>query len=427
MTPSSARTAHPPGLYVLFFTEMWERYSFYSMSAILTLYMDEALRFDARTVGQIYGAYIGAVYLTPLAGGLIADRVLGFQPAVLLGGAVMMAGHLVLSVDARPFFYAGLVLIACGSGLFKPNISTIVGNLYRDRPELRDAGFNLFYLGINLGGFMAPLMVATLRARYGWNVAFGSAAAAMLLSIVIFSVGRGQLGGAVDRVAESAPEALAISRTDVRRRIQALLLVFLISALFWLAFYQDGFTLTFWARDNTMTTIAPERFRSIEPLAVIFGSAGAVALWSWMRRQHIEPSTPSKMLLGIVWVAAAFGLMALAAFAGGDTGRVSPAWLVAAYVMIATGEVFLSPMGLSLVNRVAPPRSRGLMMGGWFFSLSAGGYLSGYIGGYWNTMPHSRFFLLVVTLLTIAAVCLALATRRIRRVLDQVEHLEAKT
>src|SRR4051795_7874556 len=198
-TPPQPR-GHPRGLYVLFFTELWERYSFYSMMAILTLYMDEALHFDTARIGAVYGGYIGGVYLMPLAGGLLADRVLGFYRAVVIGGVIMMLGHLVLAVESLPFFYTALVLLACGSGLLKPNVSTIVGNLYRDRPELRDAGFNLFYMGINLGGLISPISVAWFRAHYGWSVAFGSAAVAMALSLVFFIGGRRYLGTAADRV-----------------------------------------------------------------------------------------------------------------------------------------------------------------------------------------------------------------------------------
>src|SRR5436190_16632624 len=184
MSTARSRSAHPPGLYVLFFTELWERYSFYSMSAILTLYMNEALHFGASRIGAVYGGYIGGVYFMPLIGGLIADRALGFYRAVVIGGVLMMLGHLVLAFEALPFFYTGLVLLACGSGLLKPNLSTIVGNLYRSRPELRDQGFNIFYVGINLGAFVSPLTVSWLRAHYGWSVAFMSAAVAMLFSLV---------------------------------------------------------------------------------------------------------------------------------------------------------------------------------------------------------------------------------------------------
>src|SRR3954467_4148197 len=167
--------SHPPGLYVLFFTELWERYSFYSMMAILSLYMNESLHFNVAKVGQVYGAYQAGVYLMPVVGGLIADKLLGFSRAIVVGGVLMMLGHLVLGVEALPFFYAGLVLLACGSGLVKPNVSTLVGNLYRDRPRLRDQGFNIYYMGVNIGAFVSPLTVSWLRTHYGWGVAFMSA------------------------------------------------------------------------------------------------------------------------------------------------------------------------------------------------------------------------------------------------------------
>jgi POT family proton-dependent oligopeptide transporter len=415
--PADRVRQHPTGLYVLFFTELWERYSFYSMMAILTLYMDEALHFDAARIGRVYGGYIGGVYLLPLVGGLLADRVLGFYRAVIVGGIIMMAGHLVLAVESLPFFYVGLVLLACGSGMLKPNVSTIVGNLYRDRPELRDAGFNLFYMGINLGALTAPLTVAWLRAHYGWSVAFGSAAVAMLLSLVVFIGGRRHIAEAAALTPRAAAGAVERSTSDERSRFITLLVVFGVSALFWIAFYQNAFTLTFWARDNTLTSIASESFQSVEPLGVIAFSASLVGVWAWLGRRNLEPSTPAKMLMGVLLVAAAFGLMSVAGLVGGDTGRVSVWWLVSAYLLIALGEVCLSPMGLSLVNRVAPPRSRGVLMGAWFVSLSAGGYFAGFVGAYWNRMPHSRFFMMVVGLLAIAAVVLTLVMGQVRRVI----------
>ncbi len=421
---AETRATHPPGLYVLFFTELWERYSFYSMMAILTLYMDEALHFDAAKIGTIYGGYIGGVYFMPLIGGLLADRVLGFNRAVIMGGVLMMFGHLSLGIESVPFFYTGLVLLACGSGLLKPNVSTIVGNLYRDRPELRDAGFNIFYMGINIGAFISPLSVAWFHARYGWGVAFASAAVAMLLSLGVFIVFNRLVADAARKVEARSPEALSVSRDEARARIATLMVVFLISAVFWVAFYQNGFTLTFWARDNTVTKIPPESFQSVEPLGVIVFSGGLVAVWAWLRRRAVEPSTPMKMLIGVLLVAGAFGMMAFAGTIGGDGGRVSVWWLVSAYLVIALGEVCLSPMGLSLVNRVAPPRSRGVLMGGWFVSLSVGGYLSGMLGSYWTRTPHSRFFLLVVGVLMMAAVLLIVLMPRVKRTINAVEAAE---
>ena len=421
-TATAARpTTHPPGLYVLFFTELWERYSFYSMMAILSLYMDERLHFGIADIGRVYGGYIAGVYFMPLIGGFLADRVLGFNRAVILGCVLMMAGHLVLAIESLPFFYLALVLLACGVGLLKPNVSTIVGNLYRDRPDLRDSAYNIFYMGINLGAFVAPLCVAWFRARYGWSVAFGSAAVAMLFALLVFVGFNGYIAEAARMIPAGSEEARSVTEADARNRVITLLLVFVISAIFWLAFYQNGFTLTFWARDNTITSYAPESFQSVEPLGVILLSPVLVGAWTWLRRRRIEPSTPVKMLLGVLLVAGAFGMMAWAGLIGGDTGRVSVWWLIWAYIVIALGEICLSPMGLSLVARVAPPRSRGLLMGGWFVSLSVGGYLSGQIGRYWSTLPHSRFFLLVVGILLVAAILLLLMMRRVTQTIARVE------
>ena len=400
---------------MLFFTELWERYSFYSMMAILSLYMNEALQFDVAHVGRVYGAYTAGVYFLPLFGGLLADRVLGFNRAVIAGGVLMMLGHLVLGVESLPFFYAGLVLLACGSGLLKPNVSTLVGNLYRDRPELRDQGFNIFYMGINLGAFISPLTVSWLRTHYGWGPAFMSAAGAMVISLLVFIVFNRHVADAAVKVEENSVEARALSPEEARSRVITLVAVFAISMVFWLAFYQIFYTFTFWARDNTLTTIPPERFQVFEPLGVILLSPVLVAVWRWLQRRNAEPSTPVKMLLGVVLVAIAFGMLAYAGMTGGDAGRVSAQWLIWANVIIALGEISLSPMGLSLVNMLAPPRNRGLLMGGWFASLATGGYLAGYIGGYWDRMPHSRFFLMVTLILIATAVPLSLMTLQIKR------------
>jgi POT family proton-dependent oligopeptide transporter len=407
--------SHPPGLYVLFFTELWERYSFYSMVAILALYMNEALHFDVAHVGQIYGAYTAGVYVMPVAGGFIADRFLGFNRSIIVGGVLMMLGHLALGVESLPFFYSGLVLLACGSGLLKPNISTLVGNLYRDRPALRDQGFNIYYMGVNIGAFMAQVAVSVLRIRYGWSIAFMSAAVAMLFSLVTFIAFNRHVAAAAVKVDDTSAEVKTLARSEVRARVITLLAIFGISLVFWLAFYQIFYTFSFWARDSTATSWPPERFQTFESLGVILLSPVLVAIWVWLQRRNAEPSTPVKMLIGVGLVAGAFAMLAYAGSIGGDTGRVSAQWLIWANVIIALGEIALSPMGMSLVNRLAPPNLRGLMMGGWFASLGLGGYLSGSIGRYWDTMPHSRFFLMVVGILLVVAVPLSLMTPQIKR------------
>jgi POT family proton-dependent oligopeptide transporter len=365
---------HPPGLYVLFFTELWERYSFYSMMAILTLYMDERLGFSKGWSAQIYGGYIAGVYFMPLIGGFLADRVLGFNRAVIIGGILMALGHLALAVEHLPFFYSALALLACGSGLLKPNVSTIVGNLYRDRPELRDAGYNIYYMGINIGAFISPLTVSWFRAHYGWSVAFGSAAVAMGLSLFTFIAFNRYIVEASAKVPAEATETAA-QASNAGSRVGLLLIVFAISVAFWIAIYQTGFTLTFWARDNTITSWPPERFQSVEPLGIIVFSPILVWLWAALRRRNAEPSTPMKMLIGMGLTAASFLIMVWAGLLGGDTGRVSVWWLVSSYLVISIGEICLSPMGLSLVSKLAPPRLRGVLMGGWFVGAALGGYL----------------------------------------------------
>jgi POT family proton-dependent oligopeptide transporter len=415
------RASHPPGLYVLFFTEVWERYSFYSMVAILALYMNEALHFSVAQVGTVYGAYTAGVYFLPLFGGLLADRVLGFNRAIIAGGVLMMLGHLVLGVEAMPFFYSGLVLLASGAGLLKPNVSTLVGNLYRDRPALRDQGFSIFYMGINIGSFIAPITVSWIRRHYGWSPAFMSAAIAMLISLAIFITFNRFVRGAAEKVVEHSAEADAISDAESRQRVITLLIVFAISASFWLAWYQIFYTFTFWARDNVATSIAPEQFSSFEALGVIVFTPLMVTLWAWLLRRNAEPSTPVKMMLGIVLLAGAFALLGYASLNGGNTGRVSSAWLISANLIMAVAEIALSPIGMSLVSRLAPPRSRGLLMGAWYVSLAIGGWLAGRIGVFWEEVPHSRFFLGIALFLIIVAIPLSLLIPQIKRTIARAE------
>src|SRR4249919_3697619 len=282
MTSDGRRASHPTGLYVLFFTELWERYSFYSMVAILVLYMNEALHFDVARAGRIYGLYTAGVYIFPVVGGLLADRVLGFNRAIIIGGVLMMFGHLVLGVETLPFFYGGLILLACGSGLLKPNVSTLAGNLYRDRPELRDQGFNIYYMGVNIGAFVSPLSVAWLRAHYGWSVAFMSAAVAMLLSLITFVTFKHHVAAAAVKADTGSAATRVLPPDEVRSRVITLMAIFGISLVFWIAFYQIFYTFTFWARDNTATSWAPETFQPFEPLGVILLSPVLVALWAWL-------------------------------------------------------------------------------------------------------------------------------------------------
>ncbi len=403
---------------MLFFTELWERYSFYSMMAILTLYMDERLRFPQALSGQIYGGYVAAVFFMPLLGGALADRWLGFYRAVIAGAVLMGVGQFILGVPSLPAFFAALGLLACGTGLLKPSISNIVGNLYADRPQLRDAGFNIFYMGINIGAFIAPIVVAWLRAHYGWAVAFRSASVAMIVALAIFIGLRRRYERGARRTDHAATVESDEVAADARSRVMGLLAIFGIVIAFWIAFWQNGFALTLWARDNTATSLSPEMFQSVEPLGIIAFSPLAVLLWGFLRGRGQEPSTLGKILLGMLLTLLTFGIMAIAAFTGGDAGRVSASWLVAAYLLTAWAEIFLSPMGLSLVSKTAPPRLRGTLMGCWFVATAVGGYLAGFLGVYWSRILHSQFFLLVAGIALVAALLLLAVKRPLQAALE---------
>ena len=311
-------------------------------------------------------------------------------------------------------FFGGLALVATGSGFLKPNISTVVGNLYREKPHLRDSAFNIFYMGINTGAFLAPFGVAWLRANYGWGTAIGSSALGMVLALLTFTIFNRHVADAAQRAQDHARPEADPESAEATRRTLALIVIFAIAVAFWVAFYQNGYTLTFWARDNTDTTISPEVFQAVNPLGVILFSPLIVVVWSWLRARHAEPSTPVKILIGMLFTVASFGVMVGAALVAGEVGKVSPGWLVSSYLLIAVAEISLSPMGLSLVSKVAPPRRRGLLMGGWFVATSLGGYFSGYLGTLWSTMPHSRFFLLVCGLTAFGAVVLLLVLQWLR-------------
>ncbi len=420
------RRKHPPGLPVLFFTEMWERFSFYCMLSILTLYMNESLKFDTNLVGQIYGGYIGLVYFTPLLGGLLADRVLGFRKAIVLGGISMGIGHALLAFPPLPTFFAGLSCLIIGNGLFKPNISTILGNLYRDLPEKRDNAYNIFYMGINIGAFMSPLVAAYLRNNYGWHYAFGAAGIGMIFALTIFTVFRKHVAaGEVDTMHRSDSETKEIELThhQERERVFALLMVFAVVIVFWMAFKQQGFTLTFWARDCTRTSLSPELFQTVNPAFILIFTPLLVTFWNTLRGIGREPSTASKIAIGMLLTGAAYTVIALAGRLGGDFGRVNASWLIGTYAVITLAELCLSPMGLSLVSKLAPPRMRGMLMGGWFCATAVGAYLAGFLGTMWDDMRHSSFFAILVAASLAAFLLLLFVIKRLHGTIVEAEEM----
>jgi POT family proton-dependent oligopeptide transporter len=428
----AARGKHPRGLYILFATEMWERFGFYSLQGMLTLYLRNAQQGFGWTAAQattLYSSYLMLVYGCPLLGGWLADRFIGYSGAITLGGILLAAGYFLLSLPSTTALYGALAVLVIGNGFFKPNISTMVGNLYPQGSPLRDSAFSIFYMGINIGAFIAPVVAETVWQRHGFRPAFAVAGGGMMVSLLIFLRFKRWVGNRQNENQPASAEqcgnrdhgrAEAIEAVPDSQRILALVVIFALVIVFWMIFYQNGATLTFWANDNTDWTLAPMVLHlaslltlgtvrpdvgnvsgvisnAINPFWIVVFTFPLVAFWKRLAKRGLEPSTPSKMAVGMVFTAVSFYLMGIAALSGGNQGKVSPWWLIGAYALISLGELMLSPMGLSLVSKVAPTRMRGLMMGAWFAATAIGSKLS-VIGVYWEVWKHSDFFFLLATL-----------------------------
>ena len=418
---------HPRGLSTLFFTEMWERFSYYGMRALLMLYMvgsvmKPGLGFPEGRATQIYGLYTGLVYFMGIPGGFIADRFLGHYRAVLVGGIIIALGHFSMAVPGLPFFYAGLGLIVIGTGLLKPNVSTIVGTLYtRDDPR-RDAGFSMFYMGINLGAFIAPFITGYLGQKINWHIGFAAAGVGMVLGLIQYVHGRKYLVAAIETERPRAVAVIADSPKDLARggatftsqdwgRIAAASILTFFALIFWAGFEQAGSSLTLFADRATRLTVfgftyPSSWFQSVEPLFLIIFSP--IFAWLWLRMGRHEPSSPAKFTLGLLFLSLSFGLIIPAAKAfEASHGRVSPMWLIGLYFLQMLGELCLSPVGLSMVTKLSPPRIVGLMMGVWFLATSLGNYVAGWAAGFLQNHTYSQVF--TIALLTTAVVTLILA------------------
>ena len=559
---------HPKGLWYMFGTEMWERFGYYLMLGIFSLYMIDGwnnggMGFSVGTKSDIYGTYLGLVYLTPFIGGLLADRLLGYRNSIILGGLMMASGYFLLSVHSTTTFYIGLLLIILGNGFFKPNISTLVGSLYSEDSlkDKKDAGFNIFYMGINIGAFVCNFVAAYMRINYGWGAAFAAAGVGMLIGIIIFIIGNrhiksydvikplqegdmstvkilgltvlpmflfGTIGYMLpgNFLGSDTNDAFIIgclpvigffiylafkSEAKESRAIKALLAVFTCVILFFAIFHQNGDALTIWAEDHTdremsagvagvadkvgmaqlvvnndlvssddksfndsigklqkvadampnstkeelkakasynmnielqkksrmyfsnlekdkipakgkdLKLYSTELYQSINPFWVVLLTPIMVGIWGFFRRRKREPSTPTKIFIGLVVTALSALVMVGAVFATNDmTGKASSMWLLASYGVITIGELCLSPMGLSLVSKLSPPRITALMMGGFFLAISVGNKLSGMLSSLWETTEQKEnFFYLNFALVMAAAIILFAMLRWLNRVMKE--------
>lgn len=548
---------HPKGLPYLFFTEMWERFGYYLILGIFVLYMIDSekggLAFNDKSADDIFGTFIALTYLTPFLGGFLADKLLGYIKAIYIGGTLMGLGYLGVGLFKElPLFYASLGLVILGNGFFKPSISTLLGNLYNEEPYKanKDAGYNIFYMGINIGAFICNIIAAFMRNKYGWGPAFMTAGVGMFIGLLVFTLGRrhilqanilkpsqegdtkisdvllkvflpaivaGVIGWMLpgNIFGTDSTDAFIFACIPViyfyimlyvkanaedKKPIGALLAIFAVSLMFWAVFKQNGTALTRWANNYTDRSIpAPlveplrainlidgkdgvqgktyemkevsayddqyrtlkdeagkpvkemgqdiyfrnisekerasleanpnqevalyntELFQSINPGWVIILTPIVVGFFMILRRRGKEPTTPTKIVLGL-FISALSCLVMVGAVYAGDNGliKVSAIWLIASYGVITLGELMLSPMGLSLVSKLSPPRLTALMMGGFFLSTSIGNKLSGVLASFWYEYDNKAYFFIVNFGLLLIATILGLSIlKRLNKIMKE--------
>lgn len=445
-------TGHPKGLGPLFFTELWERFSYYGMRAILILYMTSTaaqggMGLDVKQAASIYGTYTMAVYLTALPGGLIADYLTGARLAVFLGGLIIACGHFSMVFHSTTFFYMGMGLIAIGTGLLKPNISAMVGGLYKEDDPRRDSGFSIFYMGINVGALLAPLAIGYLAKgesfkRFltwmgmdpakSWHWGFGAAGVGMIVGLIVYLWNREKLAAVGNKVktrsktAKTADDVAqpALTKSDWKR-IAAIFIFFIFTILFWGAYEQKGASLNLFADRLTQTEIFGSKFpapylQSLTPLFVIMLTPVFSILW--IRLKERQPSSPVKFTLGLLFIGIAYLLMIPAAMLTAQ-GRVSFWWLVGLYFLEVCGEMCLSPVGLSTVTKLSPPKLVGIMMGVWFLASSFGSKLAGYLSGFFvsdNSWQLVKLYGGIAAGLLVATLVLAMLTPTIKRLMGRV-------
>ena len=391
---------HPKGLYLLFFVEMWERFSYYGMRALIVLYMVQTLSYSVQKAGNIYGLYTGFVYLTPLIGGYLADRYFGQRKCITAGAIFMCAGLFLLAFGPKSLFLFSLFLMILANGCFKSNISSVLGLLYGDDNSKKDSAFTIFYMGINLGALLSPLICGTLAVKFGYEYGFASAGVGMLIGLSLYKIFENKLLGdaGLNPVKNISDEANIEEplKDDEKNRFVSLLFLMVFTIPFWVCFEQAGSSLTLFAEYQTNRNllgfeIPTGYFQSLNPLFIIILAPLMSVLWDFLRRNKKEPTSVEKFCISLFIMTVAYLIMT---FAGclSTSEKVSALWLLAAYFIMTLSELCLSPIGLSLVSKLAPRKFLSVTMGCWFLTSFFGNLIAGFWGGKYETINHAELF-----------------------------------
>ncbi|MDR1124280.1 MAG: peptide MFS transporter [Elusimicrobiota bacterium] len=408
---------HPAGLYLLFTTVMWERFSYYGMKGLLILYLIKALGYEADKASNVYGTYTSLIYLAPIIGGFIADKYWGQRKAIIFGCLLIIAGQFIMGFKGVAFAYAAMAFLIAGVGLFKPNLSAMVGDVYEKNDARRDGGFTIFYMGINLGAGIAPLIAGTLGEKFGWHWGFWASGAGMVLGLIAFLWGKDKyLQGKGMPPAQNKALQEEIKR-EVKKtggesltkeewqRVAVIFILAFFSVFFWTAYEQAGASLNIFADIHTNRIInifgktwemPTTWFQSCTPIFIIIFAPLFSKLWIELAKRGKDPSTPLKFTIGLWLLAAGFGVMVFGAMALGPGIKIGMYYLVLAYMFHTLGELCLSPVGLSMVTKLAPVKFVSLLMGVWFLSNAAANKLAGSYSALFGKIDNIQFFLWLV-------------------------------
>lgn len=426
---ADAVKGHPKQLALLFFTEMWERFSFYGMRALLVLFMVHQLKYADVKANLIYGTYTALVYLMPLFGGIAADKLIGYRKAIILGGSLMAAGHLILAIPNEWSFFAGMAFLISGNGFFKPNISTMVGRLYRPGDGRRDGAFSIFYMGVNLGAAIGGLICGYVGQEINWHYGFGLAGIFMVIGLITFSLGQKSLGVIGLPPADESGKTVPMSKQsmvylaslliipvfillfnnytvmgeimfpvciiatvamivlafrqekEARDKMLAAIVLVAFSVMFWAFYEQGGGSLNLFTERNVNTYGMPAAAINnfINPFYIILLSFPFAWMWQALSKVNKEPSDPMKFSVAFMQLGGGFLLFVVGARLALD-GHVGFFWYALGYLLLTTGELCLSPIGLSMITKLSPPKYTGMMMGFWFLASALGQHLAGLIG-----------------------------------------------